>query len=82
MKKYALALLLITIALLPAGLKACDCETPAPPVHFTDGTAPNGPVTAQPGYADPARYGDNFDFRDYGPAAPPVQPYTPPKPNS
>jgi hypothetical protein len=85
MKKYALVLSALTVLLLPAGVQACDCgcdDPPEAPIHFKNGIPPNGPVTADPGLGDTERFTTSYSFHDYGPAAAPVQPYMPPKPNS
>jgi hypothetical protein len=84
MKKYALVLLVATVPMLPVGLMACDCgcDDHLAPIHFTDGIAPNGPVTGDAASADPSHYGhgcgcDIFGFRDYGPARAVVPPPAP-----
>jgi len=83
MKTCAMALLAVTFPMLPISVTACDCGCGGqpPPIHFIDGIPSNGPVTGDPGSADPARY-SAFGFRDYGPAhvAPPAP--APPQPSS
>ena len=83
MHKYAFALLAVTIPILPLSLRACDCGCHDLPVviHFKDGIAPNGPVTAAPRQAVSVEGGCPgsalFGFRDYGPAhvtPPPAEP--------
>ncbi len=83
MKTSAFALLVATVLMMPAGLRACDCGCDDPPkvIHFTDGIPSNGPVTGDPGAADPAHYRCSlFGFQDYGPAhAAPPAPVSEPK---
>jgi hypothetical protein len=79
MKKHSLAWLVVTVLVLPASLRACDCGCDGPPkvVIFKDGLTPNGPVTAEARYGDTEYYTTSFGFRDYGPARvapPPVAP--------
>jgi len=74
MHKYAFALLAMTIPFLPTGLRAgddCGCDDLPKVIHFKDGIAPNGPVTADSAQAVTVEGGcpceDKFGFRDYGP---------------
>ena len=74
MHKCAFAVLVVTVLLLPTGLRACDCGCDDLPkvIHFKDGIAPNGPVTGDPGATAAVEGGcpceEAFGFRDYGPA--------------
>jgi hypothetical protein len=75
MHKYAFALLVVTILILPLSLRACDDEvTGLGVVHFKDGRSP---LTIRVDYAggDTEGYSSSFAFRDYGPphaVAPPA----------
>jgi len=77
MHKYALALLVVTIPILPLSLRACDDDVSGIGiVHFKDGPAPIGPIPVCARLGDPSYYKCSafFVFRDYGAARTPTPP--------
>ena len=72
MRKYAFALLVVTILILPLSLRACDDDAIDLPgtgiVHFKDSTTSSTPVGLDYGAGDTEGYYPSFTYRDYGPA--------------
>jgi len=91
MRKYTLALLVVTILILPLSLRACDCnddiDVGSGIVHFKDSTTSSTPVGLDYGTGDNeggCTCASHYAFRDYGSArvVVPPAPVTPRHPAS